>query len=313
MNKMKESILEQYRNLLGYASKPAFLDKYLQAPSLLRLKKVGYFCGMDYASKSIYDFPEKVSRYDHSLTVSLITWKLSQDKKATIAGLFHDIATPCFAHVIDFMNKDYVKQESTEEKTEEILRKDRYLEQCLKEDGIEIEDIINFKQYSLVDLDRPKLCADRLDGIILNGLFWLKSLTMSEVEQIVKDLAVYHNEQDVLEIGLSTTETAKLVVETNQKIDYYCHTKEDLFMMEFLGKIVKKGIQYQILSYEDLFTQSEDKIMYKLKQTKFEDLQQDIHLFETIREEQVPDFELPKIKIRSLLPIFENRRWSLEA
>ena len=33
----------------------------------------------------------------------------------------------------------YVKQENTEEKTEEILRKDTYLAQCLKEDGIAIE------------------------------------------------------------------------------------------------------------------------------------------------------------------------------
>lgn len=80
--------LEQYKNLLGYQNRPEFLEKYLQTPSLLRLKKVGYFCGMDYASKAIFNFPERISRYDHSLTVSLITWKLSQDQKMTLAGLF---------------------------------------------------------------------------------------------------------------------------------------------------------------------------------------------------------------------------------
>ncbi len=66
---------------------------------------------MDDASKDIYDFREYISRYDHSLTVCLIVYKLTKDKKATLAGLFHDIATPCFSHVIDYMNQDYENQE----------------------------------------------------------------------------------------------------------------------------------------------------------------------------------------------------------
>ena len=50
---------------------PSFLEKYLNVPSLVRLKNIGYFCGMDYASKDIYDFKEDISRFDHSLTVAL--------------------------------------------------------------------------------------------------------------------------------------------------------------------------------------------------------------------------------------------------
>ena len=34
------------------------LEKYLSVPSLVRLRNVGYFCGMDYASKNVYDFSE---------------------------------------------------------------------------------------------------------------------------------------------------------------------------------------------------------------------------------------------------------------
>ena len=66
--------LEYYLKLLNFDSMPEFLKKYLETPSLLRLKKIGYFCGMDYASDNIYDFREYISRYDHSLTVSLLTW-----------------------------------------------------------------------------------------------------------------------------------------------------------------------------------------------------------------------------------------------
>ena len=117
---MKDTLFKFYLDTLEYSERPDFLNKYLKTPCLTRLKKVGYFCGMDYASKNIYNFKENITRYDHSLTVALLTWKCTKDKKATLAGLFHDIATPCFSHVIDYMNKDYENQESTEEYTEKI-------------------------------------------------------------------------------------------------------------------------------------------------------------------------------------------------
>ena len=60
-----------------------------------------------------------------------------------LAALFHDVATPCFSHVIDYMNKDYVNQESTEEYTDRIIRSDQYLLDCLKKDGIAVEEQLN--------------------------------------------------------------------------------------------------------------------------------------------------------------------------
>lgn len=116
-----------YNTYLNLFTIPPFLEKYLNVPSLIRLKNISYLCGMDYASKDIYDFKENISRYDHSLTVALLTWKFTNDKLSTLAGLFHDIATPCFSHTIDYMNKDYETQESTEEYTEEIIKNDKIL------------------------------------------------------------------------------------------------------------------------------------------------------------------------------------------
>lgn len=95
--------MKEYLEILKYDKLPNFFDKYFNVPSLIRLKNIGYFCGMDYASKEIYDFSGYVSRYDHSLTVALITWMCTKDKRTTLAALFHDISTPCFSHVIDYL------------------------------------------------------------------------------------------------------------------------------------------------------------------------------------------------------------------
>lgn len=297
-----------YLKQLGYDNSPEFLNKYLKVPSLIRLKNVGYFCGMDYASKDIYDFEELISRYDHSLSVCLITYKLTKDKKTSIAGLFHDIATPCFSHVIDYMNEDYEKQESTEAYTEKILRSDKYLLECLKEDNIDINDIINFKSYTIVDNDRPKVCADRIDGVILSGICWTKNLNKSNIKDIVNDMCIFKNEDGEDEIGFKTYDIAKKVLDVSKSIDIYCHTKEDNYMMELLAKITKIAINKKYISYDDLYSYNEEEL-FKLFNSK-QDIEFNSYIkkFETMKKEDIPDIELSKVKIRNLNPLVNGAR-----
>ena len=300
---MEETLLEFYLEKLEYNKRPEFLNKYLDTPCLKRLKKVCYFCGMDYASKDIYNFKEKITRYDHSLTVALLTWKCSKDKKATIAGLFHDIATPCFSHVIDYMNKDYENQESTEKNTEKILEGDVYLNKCLEEDDIDIEDIINFKQYNIVDNDRPKVCADRLDGVILTGISWTKNVDYKDIKDIINDIEIYDNE-----VGFKTKNIAKRVLEISESIDIYCHSNEDNYMMQLLADITKYGIDNEYITYEELYVANEEEIMSKLKQTNDVRLLKYLDKFENITADEIPIFDLPNVKIRDLNPLVQGKR-----
>jgi len=299
-------LLNYYLDKLDYSNMPEFLYKYLECPTLIRLKKVGYFCGMDYASKEIYNFSEYISRFDHSLSVALLTYKLSQDKVATLAGLFHDIATPCFSHVIDYMNEDYETQESTEEYTEHILKKDDYLKECLKQDNIDISDIINFKKHSIVDNDRPKLCADRMDGVILTGIGWSKEITKEDIDFILNDICVKNNEFNEKEISFKSFKIANKVVNISNNIDRLCHSKEDNYMMQLLAKITKLAIDESYISYNDLYKYNEDELFNLFKQhTKLLPL---INEFETIKLCDVPNIELSNVKIRDLNPIVNGER-----
>ncbi len=297
-----------YLRQLGYDNIPKFLTKYLITPSLLRLKKVGYFCGMDYASKDVYNFEELISRYDHSLSVCLITYKLTKDKKTSISGLFHDVATPCFSHVIDYMNEDYEKQESTEEYTEKILRNDKYLLKCLKEDNIDIDDIIDFKKYTIVDNDRPKVCADRIDGVILSGICWTKNISKENIKDIVDDMCIFKNENGEDEIGFKTYDVAKKVLDVSKSIDIYCHSKEDNYMMELLATITKLAINKDYVSYDELYFYNEEELFKLFKSKENMELNGYINKFETIKKEDIPDIDLPNVKIRSLNPLVDGIR-----
>ena len=300
--------LQYYLDQLDYSNLPDFLIKYLKLPSLCRLKKVGYFCGMDYASKDIYDFREYISRYDHSLTVCLLIWKLTKNKTAALAGLFHDIATPCFSHVIDYMNKDYEKQESTEEYTEHILRNDEQLKKYLEEDNIDIEDIINFKKYPVVDNERPKVCADRIDGVILTGISWTKNIAKDDIKNIVQDMTIFKNEDNEDEIGFRTLQLAQKVLEISESIDVYCHSDADNYMMELLAKITKQAIDKNYITYEDLYTYDEEQLFAHFEKQKDIDFQLLLEEFKTKNEVDVPKIEMPNVKIRDLNPIVNGVR-----
>lgn len=301
-------LLKYYLDKLEYKNIPEFLNKYLEVPSLIRLKKVGYFCGMDYASKDIYNFTEYISRFDHSLTVALLVYKLTKDKTATLAGLFHDIATPCFSHVIDYMNKDYENQESTEEYTEEILKNDIILNKYLEEDNIDISNIINFKKYTIVDNDRPKLCADRIDGVILTGIGWTNNIDKNDIDKIIDDLYIYKNEYNEDEIGFESNEVALKVLEVSKSIDIYCHSNEDNYMMELLAKITKYCINHNYILYDDLYSYNEYQLFNLFKSKNDNELNKLLSKFQNIKISEIPNINVPNIKIRNLNPIVNNKR-----
>ncbi len=299
---------DYYLKLLNYDNVPEFLKKYLEVPTLQRLKEIGYFCGMDYASKKIYDFKEYISRYDHSLTVALLVYKLTEDKTQTLAGLFHDVSTPCFSHVIDYMNKDYVKQESTEKNMLKVIESDATLLNLLREDKIKVDEIVDFKEFTIVDNDRPKLCADRLDGIIQTGYNWTKEINLEDIDTIINDIKIYKNEQDENEIGFKTKEVAEKVLAYSDRINEVCHSSEDNYMMELLAKITRYSINKGYITYDELFTSTEKVIFEKFDSKKDPFLEKMLDDFRTMNPEKVPYVELPNLKVRNINPLVKGKR-----
>lgn len=303
---MNKTVYNEYLNSICRI--PRFLNKYLEVPSLVRLKNIGYFCGMDYASKEVYDFRELITRYDHSLTVALLTWRFTHDKKATIAGLFHDVATPCFAHVIDYMNKDYANQESTEEYTEEIIKNDKELRRCLRIDKLKYSDICDFKEFSIVDNKRPKLCADRYDGLILTGYNWTKSIELSDILEFTDNLCLHMNEDNILELGFKDRDICSRVLKVSDEIDLICHSNEDNYMMELLADITRITISKNIIEYKDLYYLTEVELFDKIRNSDDDELLKLLDKFYNIKASEIPDTIMIDVKKRDLNPLcYEGR------
>ena len=100
---------------------PEFLRELAATPPMERLRQVGMNCGCEYTGFPLFQDLRSYSRFDHSMGVALIVWHFTGSMKQAVAGLFHDVTTPVFAHVVDFLNGDHMQQESTEVGVEECL------------------------------------------------------------------------------------------------------------------------------------------------------------------------------------------------
>lgn len=303
---MDEFIL--YQKYLGTI--PEFLNKYLELDIMKRLKDISLLCGMEYASPYAYDFKFYISRFDHSLNVALITWRLTHCKTQTLAALFHDISSPTFSHVVDYMNKDYDAQESTEDKTEEVLLSEPKIIEYFKEDEIDLYQVINFKDYSVVDSPRPCMCADRLDNIISVGMNWYGKVDHILAELIIDNMILYRNESNKLEIGFKNENIANYVKEVNDIINKYTHTNEDTYMMILLANILKKCISINLFNYDDLFYMRESEIVEIIEENSTCDLElEELWLqFKTIKN--IPTIEQPTIKNKIVDPLVKGYRLS---
>ncbi len=301
-------LLNYYLSSLNYPDIPPFMQKYLNTNCIRRLKYVDYFCGMYSASPDVYNFAEKISRFNHSLSVALLIYRYTYNREKALAGLFHDVGTPCFSHVIDYMNGDYATQESTEALTERIIREDKSVIRCLEQDCISIEDIIDCKKYPIVDSPRPSLCADRLDGLILSGIGWGKCVSKLDIDLILSNLTICKNEFGKEEFGFISTTAATRLYEISLEIDRLCHSKEDNYMMELLARITRLGIQYGLFSYEDLYTLADKDAFRILERCNIPEITLQLDIFRTIHRNEIPTISLPPTKKREINPLVKGKR-----
>lgn len=251
--------MNEYLQLFIDEEYPYFIDKYLDTKTLNRLKYVTQFCGCDYTD--LYSPLFLYTRYDHSLVVAHMTWHFTHNKKETIAALLHDVGTPCFAHCIDYVFGDYLKQETSEKKITDIIKQDKDLLMYLKEDNISLEDLESLKNYPILENKSPKLCTDRLDGVLHTCYIWLHINSLEEIMKIYNNLDVLTNEWGNKEIGFNNLKVAEEFVSL-----VYTYAKElqgntDKYIMKYISEIVKLSFEKRLLSLEDLYTKKESDLV----------------------------------------------------
>lgn len=288
---------------------PKFIIPYIETNTMERLNGVSYFCGMQYGSKKVYNFKYNITRLDHSISTALIVWNYTYDEKMTLAALFHDATTPAFSHCVDYLNEDYIKQESTELNLWTFLSYDEKIVHLFEVNGIK-EDDINYKKYSLVDNERPKLCADRLDSIFLTNLAWSKKLMLPEVKKIYDNVCVRTNEEGLEEFSFIDLDIADRVVELNEIVNTMTKTKADFESMYIAANIIKRLIEIKAIKYYDLYNLTDYGLIRIIACYLKIDKKLKSYVQGFISVEKDDEIVQKELKDRKIDPLVINKRYS---
>ena len=241
---------------------PAILSDCAETPCMQRLKAVGMNCGCEYTAFLRFAGLKPYSRFDHSLGVALIVWHFTHDGQQAVAGLLHDVASPVFAHVVDFLRGDYLVQESIEDGTRAIIEGDETLQRILSAHGIKTDGVCDYHIYPIADNDSPRLSADRLE-YTLGNLLNYRIRTPDEVKAYYADLSVGTNEDGVPELVFSDARRAEDFALASLECSKIYVSDEDRYAMQMLSELLRDAIRGGVLTEADLLT-TEPEVIAKL-------------------------------------------------
>lgn len=246
---------------------PDWLEEYIETPAMLKQQYISMTCGVYYTK--LFDCKNWYSSLDHSIGVALIVWHFTHDKKQTLAGLFHDIATPVFKHCIDFLNGDYETQESTEDLTSEIIANSKEIQTLLKRDGLATADVDNYHLYPIADNDTPQLSADRLEYSLSNGAVSYGLIDLATIAELYSDLEIQKDEQGRDEIAFKTKKHARKFVLITSKLSILYRNHADRYSMQLVADVVKGLHDDGEITINDLYKYKESEIIEIIEKSRY--------------------------------------------
>lgn len=255
---MPLSFASEYHKILC-PEPPAFLADYARTPLLSRLSGVGLLCGTDWTP--LFRNAFFYSRLDHSAGCALIVWHLTHSAPETLAALLHDVSTPAFSHVADFMAGDALSQTATERRTADFILQSRSLAVLLERDGVPPAAVVSAAAYPVADAHVPRLCADRLEYMYPSGAALSGEWTLDEIRENYADITLLKNEDGTDEIGFEHEEQAALYAGKFLRTSLILQRCEDKLAMQLLADTVRAALDSRVIRGGDLYAMSEARII----------------------------------------------------
>ena len=233
---------------------PDFIAGAMESPEMHRLRNVGMNCGCEYTSFPLFQsIHEPYSRFDHSVGVALLVWRFTGEIRQALAGLFHDIAAPCFAHVVDFMLGDSMTQEATEDGTRTAIEQSECIQALLWKKGLSTDDVADYHRYPIADNDSPRLSADRLE-YTLGNLVNYRFITRDRAKWMLDALTVLCDEDGREELGFINSEAAAAFANGAMDMGRIYVSEPDRFSMQMLAELLVRARDAGVITMADLWS-----------------------------------------------------------
>ncbi len=230
-------------------------EKIIKDKDFQRLKDVSQF-GI---FKHCFLFDIEFSRFEHSVGVYYLLKKFGAKRDECIAGLLHDISHGAFSHVLDliFIN------DGNEEFADSILYEkisNSHIGKILKENGYNLDKIINNRKHIILDQELPDIAADRIDYTLRDPL----GMNIQLAKKIISSLKIVKGE-----FVFDNSFVANLFAQ-----QYYVLNNEfwsSAFWTvnhKILAQIIKHSIKKDYIRKEDLFSLDDHQITKIIEKKK---------------------------------------------
>lgn len=197
------------------------------------------------------------SRFEHSLGVAILCKKFGCSEEEIVAALVHDISHTAFSHLADQMY-DRMDQTFHEDHHERFI-KDYGLDTLVANHGYDPEYIFDEDNFTVLERDRPDICADRLD-YTLRDLYHYGIITKDDVREILDGLTVADGV-----IAAKDVETAKRVMDLFMTLntEVFFNEKHEAAAM-LLVEVLENAMEQGVITEDDLFT-TDDHVLDKIQ------------------------------------------------
>lgn len=314
MSKYYDNISEEIKKYFKVLEPnfPEWLNEYIDTKELLIQQYISITCGTIYSD--LFETNFLFLTLDHSVAVALIVWHFTHDKKQTLSGLFHDIATPVFKHCVDFLNGDYMTQESTEDLTTNKIKNSKEISALLERDKTDVAEVDNYHLYPIADNDTPKLSADRLEYSLSNALFTYRMLNHDSIKEIYDDIEIQLNEENEIELGFKTKKIARNFVKVTSRLSIIYREDRTRYSMQLLADILKRLSNENKISKKDLYELKESDIINIIENSKYNNI---FNIWKNAKKVKISKEEPKNVyyvhhgaKVRYIDPLFNGERIS---
>jgi uncharacterized protein len=229
------------------------LVELINSPSVQRLKGIGQFGVPD----EFYN-RRNFSRYDHSVGTMLILRMHGASLKEQAAGLLHDVSHTAFSHTYDWVMKDHdrpgQKEDMQDARHEDFIRRSE-LPGILKSHGVKPGEIWDYKPYTLLELDTPDICADRLDYALREA--------PEVAEEVVPHLGVENGRYIFIDVEAALVFARRFLRLQSE----HWGSQEAVTRFNYLAQVLRWALEAGVITHDD-FDRDDEYIVSKLKKAE---------------------------------------------
>jgi HD superfamily phosphohydrolase len=233
-----------------------------------------------------------VTRYEHGAGVMILLQKYGASREEQVAGLLHDVGHTVFSHVIDVVFREF-NDNYDDAHLPHVIEKSE-IPAIMKKYGMDWKTIVEKERFSLLEKPLPKLCADRIDYTLRDGLLETGTTTNA---YFLENLTTHNGE-----FAFANVKAAQLFSEHYQKLNKALWTNPRCAAsFEIMAKALREALDKKVITEEMLYL-TDKEVFEILKKSDNPIIQKNVSLL---------NYQL-QIEVNSENPDFAHRlknRW----